>query len=468
MTDETPTKRDETPEARSEGAKRNFARAEPGASKVAAGKDIPSPDTSKLMERIVERANMTLALRQVERNKGSAGVDKMTTGGLRPYLQKHWPTLKENLLRGDYKPSPVLAVEIPKPAGGVRTLGIPTVLDRLIQQAIHQVLCFIFDPGFSRSSYGFRPGRSAHMALTQAQAYVAEGREWVVDVDIEKFFDRVNHDMLMARVARKVKDKRLLLLIRRYLQSGIMTEGVKAERQEGTPQGGPLSPLLSNIFLDDLDKELERRGHSFCRYVDDANIYVCSRTAGERVMKSITDFLERKLKLKVNQKKSKVDRPSRRKFLGYSMFMNLKPLLKVAPESWKRLRGNLKERFRRGRGQNLKRLIQEELNPILKGWVQYFKLSQVKGAFTETDAWIRRRLRCVIWRQAKRLDARRRKLVSRGLSAERADRSAGNGRGPWWNSGASHMNEAYPKRYFDALGLVSLFEELRRFQLTHA
>jgi len=272
--------------------------------------------------------------------------------------------------------------------------------------------------------------------------------------------------MLMARVARKVKDKRLLLLIRRYLQSGLMQDGLESQRQEGTPQGGPLSPLLSNILLDDLDKELEHRGHAFCRYADDCNIYVASSKSGERVLKSITDFLQTKLKLKVNKDKSAVDRPSRRKFLGYSMTVNLKPLLKVAPDSWKRLKGNLKEVFRKGRGRNLGRLIQEELNPILRGWGNYFKLNQTKIAFEEADSWIRRRLRCVIWRQAKRFYARKKKLISRGLAEERACLSAGNGHGPWWNAGASHMNEAYPKKYFDSLGLVSLLDELRRIQLT--
>lgn len=467
MTDKTPTKKTEMSETIPGGKERNSSWPGSGASNVTADKDTPSPNQDQLMERIVDKGNMTLALRQVEKNKGAPGIDGMTTENLRPHLNEHWPKLKEALLNGTYKPNPVRQVEIPKPGKkGMRMLGIPTVLDRLIQQAIHQILSPIFDKGFSESSYGFRPNRSAHMAIKQSQGYVASGKRWVVDIDLEKFFDRVNHDMLMARIARKVKDKKLLLLIRRYLQSGLMQDGLENQRREGTPQGGPLSPLLSNILLDDLDKELERRGHTFCRYADDCNIYVGSRQSGERVFKSISDFLQTKLKLKVNKDKSAVDRPSRRKFLGYSMTVNLKPLLKVAPESWKRLKGNLREVFRKGRGRNLGRFIQEELNPVLRGWGNYFKLNQTKMAFEEADSWLRRKLRCVIWRQAKRFHTRRKKLMSKGLAEERAILSAGNGRGPWWNAGASHMNEAYPKKYFDSLGLISLWDELRRIQPT--
>lgn len=467
MTDKTPTKRTEMSETIPGGKERNSPWPGSGALNVTAAKDAPNPNQIQLMERIVDKGNMTLALKSVEKNRGAPGIDGMTTENLCPYLNEHWPKLKEALLNGTYKPNPVRVVEIPKPGQkGMRTLGIPTVLDRLIQQAIHQVLSPLFDRDFSESSYGFRPNRSAHMAVKQSQNYVANGKRWVVDIDLEKFFDRVNHDMLMARIARKVKDKKLLLLIRRYLQSGLMQDGLLSQRHEGTPQGGPLSPLLSNILLDDLDKELERRGHVFCRYADDCNIYVGSCQSGERVFKSITDFLQTKLKLKVNKDKSAVDRPSRRKFLGYSMTVNLVPLLKVAPESWKRLKGNLKEVFRKGRGRNLGRLIQEELNPILRGWGNYFKLNQTKIAFEEADSWIRRKLRRVIWKQAKRFQVRKKKLMSRGLSEERACLSAGNGHGSWWNAGASHMNEAYPKKYFDSLGLILLWDELRKIQST--
>jgi RNA-directed DNA polymerase len=386
------------------------------------------------------------------------GQDDMPVEALKAHLGKHWPRLKAELLEGRYVPQPVLGVQIPKPGGGVRQLGNPTVLDRLIQQALHQVLCPIFDPDFSASSYGFRPNRSAHQAVQQAREWVTGGRRWVVDMDLEKFFDRVNHDVLMARVARKVRDKRVLGLIRRYLQAGLMQDGLASQREEGTPQGGPLSPLLSNILLDDLDKELEKRGHAFCRYADDCNIYVRSKVAGERVLASLTRYLEQKLKLKVNAAKSAVDRPWQRKFLGYSMTTHMQPKLKVAEASVERLKDNLKEELRRGRGRNLKRLIEEKLTPKLRGWAVYFKLAEVKSVFEELDGWMRRKLRCLLLRQWKRAYTRARYLMKRGLGEERAWRSATNGRGPWWNAGASHMNEAFPKRFFDGLGLVSLLD----------
>jgi RNA-directed DNA polymerase len=342
-------------------------------------------------------------------------------------------------------------------------LGIPTVLDRLIQQAVHQVLVPIFDPTFSESSYGFRPGRSAHQAVQKAREYVAGGRRWVVDIDLEKFFDRVNHDILMSRVARRVEDKRILRLIRRYLQAGMMIDGLVSQRTEGTPQGGPLSPLLSNILLDDLDKELERRGHRFCRYADDSNIYVQTERSGMRVMATITRFLEEKLHLRVNAEKSAVGRPWTRKFLGYSMTANREPRLKVAGESVKRFKKKIKERTRRGRGQSLKHVI-EELTPILRGWIQYFRYAEVKGLFEDLDGWIRRKLRGIRWKQWKRARTRAKKLMQRGLTEERAWKSACNGRGTWWNAGASHMNEAFPKSYFNASGLLSLQKEHERLQ----
>jgi len=325
------------------------------------------------------------------------------------------------------------------------------------------VLVPIYDPGFSESSFGFRPGRSAHQAVQQARGHIAGGKRWVVDLDIAKFFDRVNHDILMSRIARRIKDKRLLLLIRRYLQSGVMEGGVVSPSHEGTPQGGPLSPLLSNILLDELDKELEKRGHSFCRYADDCNIYVNTERAGERVMVSIARFLEKRLRLKLNEKKSKVDRPWKSSFLGYSMTCEKKPRLKVAPCSIKRLKGKLKESFGRGRGQNLKRTI-DGMTPLLRGWINYYSLCEVKNVFEELDGWIRRRYRCVIWRQWRRPTTRAKNLRKRRLSEERASRSAYNGRGPWWNSGASHMNEAFPKSYFDKCGLISLLDQILVFQ----
>ena len=385
------------------------------------------------MEAVVERENLWSALKRVERNSGAAGVDNMTVGQLRAYLREHWLRIKEELLAGKYQPQPVRKVEIPKPGGqGMRMLGIPTVIDRLIQQALHQALSPLFETSFSESSYGFRAGRSAQQAVLKAREYVREGRRWVVDIDLEKFFDRVNHDVLMSRLARRIKDKRVLRLIRRYLQAGMMSNGLTTARREGTPQGGPLSPLLSNILLDELDKELERRGHKFCRYADDCNIYVRSRSAGERVMKSITKFLERRLRLQVNVEKSAVARPWERKFLGYSLTWHRESRLKVAASSVQRLKEKLREIFRRGRGRNLGKLIEEELTPLLRGWMNYFRLAEVKGVFDELDSWIRRKLRCLIWRQWKRSFARAKGLLRRGLKEVQAWESATNGRGPWW------------------------------------
>lgn len=468
MIEKMPPKRDEIPEACLEGSERNSRLAESGASeKITARRDNPSPKEMQLMERVVERENMKKALRRVEENKGASGVDEMTVADLRTYLKGEWPKIKEALLNGRYKPEAVREVEIPKPGGkGMRELGIPTVLDRLIQQAVHQTLSPIFELGFSESSFGFRPGRSAHQAVAKARQHVASGKRWVVDLDLEKFFDRVNHDVLMARVARRVKDKRVLLLIRRFLQAGIMKDGITQARKEGTPQGGPLSPLLSNVLLDDLDKELEGRGHRFCRYADDCNIYVGSKQSGERVMKSVTEFLARRLRLKVNPEKSAVDRPGRRKFLGYSMTFERTTRLKVAVESVKRFKRKLKEIFQRGKGCNLERFIKEELNPLLKGWINYFQLAEVRLIFEELDGWIRRKLRCIVWRQLKRSYTRARKLMSRGIQEQRAFESACNQRGPWWNSGASHMNEAFKKSYFDRMNLVSLLTELQQLQQT--
>jgi len=431
-----------------------------GASSGTVTRDNSGPEAEQLLEAVVERKNMWLALKQVERNSGAAGVDNMTVAELRGYLREHWLRIKEELLAGSYQPRPVLKVEIPKPGGkGMRLLGIPTVADRLIQQALHQVLSPLFEASFSESSYGFRPQRSAQQAVIKARQYVREGRRWVVDIDLEKFFDRVNHDVLMSRLARRIKDKRVLRLIRRYLQAGMMSDGLTTARREGTPQGGPLSPLLSNILLDELDKELERRGHQFCRYADDCNIYVQSQSAGERVMKSISSFLDRRLRLKVNAEKSAVARPWERKFLGYSLTSNREPRLKVAKESVKRLKGKLREIFRRGRGRNLGKLIGDELTPLLRGWMNYFRLAEVKRIFEELDSWVRRKLRCLIWRHWKRTITRAKGLRLRGLDDVRAWESAMNGRGPWWNAGASHMHAAFPKSYFDRCELLSLLDQ---------
>jgi RNA-directed DNA polymerase len=440
-----------------EGA--GFARQADTARDEQAGDGTPS-----LMEEALCRENVLTAHDRVVRNGGAPGVDGMTVESLMPYCREHWSRIREELLGGRYKPQPVRRVEIPKPdGGGMRVLGIPTVLDRMIQQALLQVLQPIFDPTFSADSYGFRPGRSAHQAVLRAREHIAAGHRWVVDVDLERFFDRVNHDVLMARVARRVKDKKVLLLIRRYLQAGMMEGGPVSPRTEGTPQGGPLSPLLSNVLLDELDKELESRGHRFVRYADDFNVYVKSAAAGERVMASLERFLEQRLRLRVNRDKSKVARPWSRKFLGYSVTVHKEPKLKPAPKSVERLKGKLRQMLRRGRGRNLIRVI-EELRPVIRGWTAYYRLSEVHGVFEELDQWLRRKLRCVQWRQWKRPRTRRKALIAHGLDPERARLSAGNGRGPWWNAGASHMHLAMPTRSLLDAGLTSFLGEYRRLE----
>ncbi len=439
---------------------RNCPWPEAGASKSTASQEHLSPREQQLMEEVLTKENMTKAMKRVEQNQGAAGMDNMTVGELKGYLKQEWPRIRGQLLEGRYQPKPVRRVMIPKAGGGERALGIPTVVDRLIQQAVHQVISPIFEKDFSESSYGYRPKRSAQQAVQAARKYVSEGRRWVVDIDLEKFFDRVNHDILMARVARKVKDKRILLLIRRYLQAGIMEDGLTRASTEGTPQGGPLSPLLSNILLDDLDKELESREHKFCRYADDCNIYVHTQRAGERVKESVTLFLSNRLKLKVNEAKGAVDRPWKRKFLGYTMTVDKEPKLRASIQSIGKLRDTLRAIFRRGRGRNIGRLITEELNPVIRGWGNYFSLTRVKKIPEELDYWIRRKLRCIIWRQMKRAGTRGKRLTKLGLDEARAWASATNGRGPWWNAGASHMNQAYPITYFNKLGLVNLMTKL--------
>jgi len=419
-----------------------------------------------LIERVLSRENLLKAYERVVSNGGAAGVDGMTVEQLMPFCQRHWDMVRSQLLSGTYRPAPVRRVEIPKPDGkGVRMLGIPTVLDRLIQQALLQVLTPVFDPTFSEASFGFRPGRSTHQAVLRAREHIAAGHRWVVDMDLEKFFDRVNHDVLMARVARRVKDKRVLLLIRRYLQAGIMEGGVCSPRTQGTPQGGPLSPLLSNILLDDLDKELEKRGHRFVRYADDCNVYVRSRAAGERVLVSLERFLSERLRLKVNREKSAVARPWERKFLGYSVTVHRQPRLKVSESSIKRLKGKLRPLLRAGRGQSLARVC-KELRPVLRGWVAYYRLSEVKAGLEALDEWLRHKLRCIVWRQWKRGRTCFAQLCRAGLDRVRAAESAFNGRGPWWNAGASHMNQALPVRTLRSWGLLSLIEEHRRLART--
>jgi RNA-directed DNA polymerase len=381
----------------------------------------------QVMEEVCERENCLRALKRVKANKGSPGIDGMRAGELPGYLKQHWPGLREQLLRGTYRPQPVRRVEIAKPDGGVRKLGIPTVLDRFIQQAVMQVLGGRWDATFSEHSHGFRPRRSAHQAVAKAQQYIAEGNRWVVDLDLEKFFDRVNHDRLMAAIARRVNDKRMLKLIRAFLESGVMENGLVSPVDEGTPQGGPLSPLLSNLVLDELDRELERREHRFVRYADDCNIYVASERAGKRVMESVTGFIRRRLKLKVNETKSAVARPQERKFLGFSFTTRGKR--RIAPKALLRCKQRIRELTRRTQGVSLEQMT-KELATYLQGWKSYFGFSQTPSVLEELDKWIRRRLRSVIWKQRKR-------------------------RSSWRLTSALHGS--FPNAYFDSIGLPRLF-----------
>ena len=409
----------------------------------------------ELWEQVWSRENLFAALKRVESNAGAPGIDGMTVKDLRAYLREHWLETREALESGTYKPSPVRRVEIPKPDGGVRLLGIPTVMDRLLQQAIAQVLTPIFERKFSAYSYGFRPGRSAHDAIKQAQEYVQAGNEWVVDIDLEKFFDRVNHDMLMARVAREVKDKRELKLIRAYLNSGVMVNGVVMDTEEGTPQGGPLSPLLSNVMLDDLDKELEERGHKFVRYADDCNIYVKTQRAGERVMGSVRSFLEKKLKLKVNPKKSKVEKAQRVKFLGFSFYKYKgEMLIRVAERSLERFHEKLRRLTKRTRSGKLEDIIQE-INIYIVGWIGYYWQANTPSIYEKLDGWIRRRLRQMIWKRWKRGSTRFRELVKLGVPKRWAQGGAG-GKSPWRMSTSPVIKQALSNGYFRNLGLVSI------------
>jgi RNA-directed DNA polymerase len=415
------------------------------------------------MEEVLRRENLLTALKRVPANKGAPGVDGMTVDELSDYLRKAWPVIREQLLQGTYAPSPVREVQLPKPGGGTRMLGIPPVLDRFITQAILQVMSPVCDPGFSDHSYGFRPQRSAHQAVGQACDYIAEGYRWVVDIDLEKFFDQVNHDMLMNRVAKNIKDTRLLQLIRRYLTAGILQEGLVSQREAGTPQGSPLSPLLSNILLDDFDKELERRGHRFCRYADDANVYVRSQRAGERVMASLTHFLEATLRLKVNRVKSAVDRPWKRTFLGYTVTNQRVPRLKPAPKSVQRAKARIRQITQQGRGRHIGQVIRE-INRFTRGWIGSFRLSTVPHAFELLDQWLRRRLRKILWEQWRKPKTRYRKLVALGVDVERAQKATATGRGAWWNAGASHMHAAVTNRLLAEWGLLSRLDQLRAGQ----
>jgi RNA-directed DNA polymerase len=439
------------------GATRGVAGEETESSGATSGPESPAK-TQRLMEEVCERENLKEALRQVKANKGSAGVDGMTVATLSDYLRQHWPAIREQLLNGTYKPQPVRRVEIPKPdGGGVRKLGIPCVLDRFIQQAVMQVLQRRWDRTFSQHSYGFRPGRSSHQAVAQAQQHIAEGYGWCVDLDLEKFFDRVNHDKLMGKIANRIEDKRLLKLIRAFLNAGVMENGLVSPSVEGTPQGGPLSPLLSNLVLDELDRELERRGHRFVRYADDGNIYVRSERAGQRVMENITRFITQRLKLKVNETKSAVARPQERKFLGFSFRVGREVKRAIAPKALDRFKRRIRDITRRAKGVSIETTL-EELAPYLRGWRSYFGFCETPEVLVYLTRWVRLRLRAALWRQWKTPRRRRAALLQLGVRPRLASNTAGSGRGPWYLARAKALSVGLSNAYFKSLGLPTLIE----------
>src|SRR6266487_2944431 len=439
------------------GEAREAGREETEASGAMNGTENPA-STNRLMEEVCERENLKAALQRVKANKGSPGVDGMTVIGIKDYLKQHWPAIREQLLSGTYEPKSVRRVEIAKPDGGVRKLGIPTVLDRLIQQAVMQVLQRRWDRTFSEYSYGFRPKRSAHQAVAQAQEYIAAGYGWVIDLDLEKFFDRVNHDKLMGQIAKRVEDKRLLKLIRAFLNAGVMENGLVSPSVEGTPQGGPLSPLLSNLVLDEFDRELERRGHRFVRYADDSNIYVRSERAGQRVMESVTQFITQELKLKVNEAKSAVARPQERKFLGFSFTAGPEVKRAIAPKALDRFKQRIGEITRRAKGVSMETTM-EELAPYMRGWRSYFGFSETPEVMIGLTRWVRLRLRAAMWRQWKTPRRRRAALLELGVREPLASNTAGNGRGPWYLAKAKALAVGLSNAYFKSLGLPSLFED---------
>jgi RNA-directed DNA polymerase len=439
------------------GEAREASREGTESSGVTSGFESPAK-TDRLREEVCERENLKEALQRVKANKGSAGVDGMTVGQLTDYLKQHWPAIREQLLNGTYEPKPVRRAEIPKPdGGGMRKLGIPSVLDRFIQQAVMQVLQRRWDPTFSEYSYGFRPGRSAHQAVAQAQQYIAEGYGWCVDFDLEKFFDRVNHDKLMGQVAKRVEDKRLLKLIRAFLNAGVMENGLVSPSVEGTPQGGPLSPLLSNLVLDELDRELERRGLRFVRYADDCNIYVRSERAGQRVMESVTRFITQKLKLKVNEAKSAVARPQERKFLGFSFTAGPEIKRTIAPKALDRFKSRIREITRRAKGVSIETTI-EELAPYMRGWRSYFGFCETPWVLVSLTRWVRLRLRAALWRQWKTPRRRRAALLKLGVRPRLASNTAGSGRGPWYLAKAKALSVGLSNAYFKSLGLPTLID----------
>src|ERR1700675_1009713 len=437
------------PESRGEAPVRGLQGTEPPVTK-------PIPESpaceEQLMEEVSARGNLVRAWKRVRSNKGGPGVDGTTIDDAKDYLREHWPGIRSQLLSGTYQPQPVKRVEIPKPDGGIRKLGVPCVVDRLIQQALLQVLQERWDPTFSKHSYGFRPGRSAHQAVAQAQRYIAAGYNVVVDLDLEKFFDRVNHDSLMARVAARVTDKRVLKLIRAFLKAGVMEDGLVSPVDEGTPQGGPLSPLLSNLVLDDLDKELTRRGHRFCRYADDANIYVGSERAGQRGMGGVTHFITHRLKLQVNQAKSAVAQPRQRKFLGFSFTSEREPRRRIAPKAIARFKERIREQTRRTRGISLKQMV-TEIATYLRGWLGFYGDCQTPSVLQTLESWLRRRLRSVVWKQWKRGRTRFRELRKRDVSKDLAAKTAGSPHGPWRIANSPALAIALPNAYFAKLGL---------------
>jgi RNA-directed DNA polymerase len=436
-------------ESRSEAPKTDAK----GTETLMAKREAESPaNIERLMEEVCDWENCKQAWKRVKGNKGSPGVDGMTIAKFPEYLQQHGPEIREQLLSGTYQPQPVRRVEIPKPEGGVRKLGIPTVLDRFVQQAVLQVLQKRWDPTFSPHSYGFRPGRSARQAVQQAQEYIAEGYRFVVDLDLEKFFDRVNHDRLMAAVAERVTDKRMLQLIGAFLKAGVMEDGLVSAVDEGTPQGGPLSPMLSNLVLDELDQELKQRGHRFARYADDCNIYVRSQHAGQRVMESVSKFISHRLKLKVNEQKSAVARPWGRKFLGFSFTAEREPRRRIAPKAMVRFKERIRELTRRTRGISLVQMV-EDTSVYLRGWLGYFGSCQTPSVLKYLESWLRRRLRSMVWKQWKRGRTRFAELRKRGVSEELARTTAGSSHGPWRIANSPALNIALPNAYLLSLGL---------------
>lgn len=421
-------------------------------------------DTSNLLEKILSRDNMLKALKRVVANKGSHGVDGTRVDELRPFIIDNWLNLKQKLLEGKYNPSPVRRVEIPKADGGLRMLGIPTVLDRLIQQAIAQELSKIYDPTFSSSSYGFRPNKSAKEAILKAKEYITAGYKWVVDMDLEKFFDKVNHDILMERLSRRIKDKRVLKLIRRYLESGAMINGIKVNSEEGTPQGGPLSPLLANILLDEVDKELEKRGHRFCRYADDCNVYVKSRKAGLRVMESLKRLIEDRLKLKINENKSAVDLVFKRKYLGFSFYFSKdKAEIRIHDKSYKRFNERIRELTNRNTGISMDYRL-KKLKEYIVGWINYFGIANAANRIREIDKWVRRRLRACIWKQWKKCRTKFENLIKLGLPKYKAWEFANTRKGYWRISSSPILQSTLTNEYLENLGYTSIS---KRYLLIH-